>query len=68
MWVMAADDPTASPMTDGTALASDLEGGVVAAGADGTVAAVAAQARRFVVVSPRGATSRITTTLIPNLP
>ena len=68
LWVMAADDPTASPMTDGTALASDLEGGVVAAGADGTVAAVAAQARRFVVVSPRGATSRITTTLIPNLP
>lgn len=65
LWVAAAAQPADTPVTEGTALASDLAGGVVTAGVDGTVVAVAARASRFAVVSPTASGQSSTVTSVP---
>lgn len=67
LWVADARNPSAVTFTEGTALATDLDGGVVTAGVEGTVLAVSATAGRFTVVSPRGAADAIATTRITGL-
>lgn len=61
LWIGDAADPGGATLTDEAAVASDLEGGVVTAGVDGSVLAIAAGVARMVVV-PAG-TAKATTNI-----
>lgn len=67
LWVGPAAEPADTPLTDAGALASDLAGGVLAAAPDGTVAAIAPRASRFVVVRHEGSVQRVESVPITGL-
>lgn len=67
LWVADARNPSGVTYTEGTALATDLEGGVVTAGLDGTVLAVSPTSSKFTVVSAKGLADAITNTPIQGL-
>lgn len=60
LWVLDAANPAGGSMTEANALATDLEGGVVTTGVDGTVAAISAEKGRFVVVTNSPAGDKVT--------
>ncbi len=51
LWVADAGAPAQASLTESSALATDLDGGVVTTGVDGTVAAMSARSGTFVVVA-----------------
>ena len=60
LWLADAQEPASAELTDGNAIASDLEGGLLTVATDGTVLAVAPESGEFVSVEEQGPTIRET--------
>ncbi|MDN6428895.1 MAG: cadherin-like domain-containing protein, partial [Propionibacterium sp.] len=67
LWVASAAEPSSTPLTPETAVADNLEGGVVSAGVEGTVMAVSATTSRLTTVTRDGTVDRVETTEIEGL-